>query len=459
VPDGFRRGAAFRLYDEQLRFFAGFYLVRGDAAWVPEAPILGPAFVHARGLLVAPQKWGKNPAGAAQICAEAEGPVLFAGWAGKDEGYACADNGCGCGWEYAYRPGEPMGMRWPTPLIQVTAYSEAQTENTFRMLRPMIKNGPLAELIPDVGQRFIRLRGAGDEALIEEVTSNAKSRLGAQTTFVLQDQLEDWWASNGMDDVADTQYRNLAGIGGRAVGLANAWDPTQKSVIQREWESGAPDVYRQATFAPEGLDFEDPIDRAAIYQAIYPADHRRENGGHLPIESVEAEATKVLAYDPAQARRYFGNEVWQGQGKAFELGVFVERRVKAHREVAEGALITIGIDGSTLWDHFPLIATEVASGYQWPLGIWTPGGPGKEVPMQAVTDVLAAAFERYTVWRVYADPPYIETWLAQWAGRWGEKVVLEWRTARPDDGLRAAGLADRPDARRDEPLRRDRCLL
>jgi hypothetical protein len=111
VPDGFRAGAPLRLYDYQLLFFANHYLVKGDAPWIPENPILGPAFVHSRSILVGPQKLGKNPMGAAYICAEAEGPVLFAGWAGLDDGYACADVGCGCGWEYAYEPASRWG--WP----------------------------------------------------------------------------------------------------------------------------------------------------------------------------------------------------------------------------------------------------------------------------------------------------------------------------------------------------------
>lgn len=435
VPDGFRAGAPLRLYDEQLRFVGSLYLVRGDARWIPEAPILGQSFVHARAFLVAPQKWGKNPLGAAVICAEAEGPVVFAGWAGRDDGYACADAGCGCGFEYAYQPGEPMGIPWPAPVIQVTAFSEDQTDNTMKVLRPMIRKGPLADVIPNVGESFIRLRAPEDEALIEVVTSSEQSRLGARTTFVLQDQLEQWWRSNGMDRVADAQYRNLAGVGGRAMGLANAWDPTQASVIQREWESGAADVYRQAVFAPAAsddreLDFADPDDRAVVFDAVYPADHRRENGGHLTIESIDAEATKILAYDPPQAERYFGNRIVQGQGRAFDITVFIDRAVKKPRVVEPGALITIGIDGSRLWDHFPVIATEVASGYQWPLGIWRPGGPGLEVPMGEVDAVLTSAFETFAVARVYIDPPYMETWAAQWAGRWGERVIVEWHTSR-----------------------------
>lgn len=430
VPDGFRAGEPLRLYDYQLLYLANFYLVRGDVAWVPDAPILAPAFVSRRGILIGPQKVGKNPLGAAQICAEAEGPVVFAGWAGRHDGYVCADQGCGCGWEYAYDVGEPMGMTWPTPLIQITAFSEDQTDNTYDLLRPMIEKGPLADLIPKTGESFIRLRAADDQARIETVTSSSQSRLGARSTFILQDQLEQWWESNGMRKLADTQFRNLAGTGGRASLLANAWDPSQHSVAQREFESKATDLYRQATWPSKDLAFADPDQRRQILETVYPADVRRENGGHADIDSIEAEAVGIHAYDPPQARRYFGNEIVEGQGKAFDLKAWLDRRVKREKVVPERALVTIGIDGSKLWDHFSVIATEVASGYQWPLGIWIPGGYGNEVPMDRVDATLVEAWERFDVWRVYADPAYIEGWIATWAGRWGKDRVLEWDTRR-----------------------------
>jgi hypothetical protein len=56
----------------------------------------------------------------------------------------CEDHGCGCGWTYEYEPGEPKGIRHPSPLIQLTATSEDQVDNIYRPLTAMIRMGPLA---------------------------------------------------------------------------------------------------------------------------------------------------------------------------------------------------------------------------------------------------------------------------------------------------------------------------
>ena len=253
IPDGFRKGAPLRLYEYQGRFFRNHYLVKHDAIWDPVRPVLGPAFVHRRSGLVGPQKIGKDPTEAAHICLEGDGPALFAGWAGKDDGWACSDHGCGCGFEYAYDPGEPMGMRWPTALVQVTAVSEDATANTYQALRPMIDDGPLHDRIPKTSEEFIRLPGGGR---IDVVTASAKSRLGQRVTFASQGEAGLWYRRDGMigtNGVADTQYRGLAGMGGRAVWHTNTWDPSEESLASTEWDAAAKDVYIQFDRPPSGL--------------------------------------------------------------------------------------------------------------------------------------------------------------------------------------------------------------
>lgn len=442
IPDGFRKGEPFRLYDWQLQYLAAFYEVRASATWVPDAPILAPAFTYRRAMIVGPQKLGKDPMEAAHICVEAVGPALFAGWAGDDDGYACADHGCRCGWEYPYDPGEPMGMSWPTPLIQITAFSEDQTENTYGALRPMIDDGPLADRIPKTGEEFIRLPGGGR---IDTVTSSAKSRLGQRLTYASQGEVGLWDRTNTMSHVADTQYRGLAGMGGRASLNTNPWDPSRGSVAQVQYESKATDIYRQFVQPPASLSFANRRERRRIFLAVYPPDTLRENGGHVDLEAIEAEAADLAARDLPQAERFFGQRLVKGQGKAFDVVRWRELAVKRRKVVPDGALITIGGDGSrggdsrNIHDHFSLVATEVASGYQWLLGVWDPADYHGTIPMDIVDGTLAAAIERWSVWGVYLDPPYIESWIAEWAGRWGKDRIVEWWTAR----LRPMAVATR----------------
>lgn len=443
VPDGFRKGERFTLYQYQLDYLAAFYLVRDDARWDPVRPILAPAFVHRRGLLVGPQKMGKNPLIAAQVCLEGVGPALFAGWAGKDEGYVCREHGCRCGWEYPYAEGEPKGMGWPTPLIQITAYTEDSTENTYDALRPMIEAGPLSALIPKTGEEFIRLPNNGR---IDTVTSSALARLGQRLTFAPQDEVGIWTKRNSMAKVADTQWRGLAGMGGRASLTSNAWDPAEGSVAQQEYESGAADVYRQFTTPPKNLSYGNKSERRRIHRSVYPPETLRENGGHIDLDAIEAEAADLAERDQPQAARFFGNMLVTGAGRAFDLDRFKTLAVKRPKVVPDGALITLGIDGSIIWDATALIATEVASGYQWPLGIWerplTVGPLASDwgVPFDQVDATVDQAFTTWNVWRMYGDPPYIESWLATWAGRYGKERVVEWYTARSKAmayGLRA----------------------
>lgn len=419
IPDGFRRGEPFRLYDYQLAYLAGFYTVRPNVEWVPENPILAPAFVNRRGLLVGPQKVGKNPLIASQVCLEGVGPALFAGFAGKDDGYVCADWGCGCGWEYGYEPGEPRGMAWPTPLIQITAYSEESTGNTYDALRPMIELGPLADLIPKTGEEFIRLPNDGR---IDTVTSSAKSRLGQRVTFVPQDEVGVWTKANKMADVADTQYRGLAGMGGRASLTTNKWDPSENSVAQREWESKSKDVLRYELAPPKNPTFRTKKARMRVFRTVYPPDTLKENGGHVDLASIDAEFVALAEFDEPQARRFFGNIEQTGHGTAVDADEW--GKLAKQRDLEPGETIALGFDGSISDDCTALVATT-ADGHQVPLGIWTrpPDTPDWRVPRTEVKQLVDTAFGTYDVRLMYADEPKWWSEIEAWQATYGDRVL------------------------------------
>jgi hypothetical protein len=253
-------------------------------------------------------------------------------------------------------------------------------------------------------------------------------------TFVSQGEAGIYRKLNGMLAVADTQYRGLAGMGGRAAWHTNAWDPSENSLAQREWDHRTTDVYIQFDRPPSGLSMKVKDERWRILRHVYPPDTRRENGGHVDLDSIDAEVVGLLAHDPAQAARFFANQIVTGSGKAFDRAAWDALADPGH-EVPDGAAIAIGFDGSKTGDETAMVAVELATGHTWPLGVWKPTvqlaeNSPPEVDRADVDARLVAAFARYRVVRMYCDPPYWKDELASWQGRHGDKVVLRWETYR-----------------------------
>lgn len=417
VPDGFDKGARFELVDWQAWALLNFYRVRPGA----RVGQLAPAFFYRRAQVVLPQKAGKAPYTAVHVCVEAVGPALFAGWAAGGEKWDCRDHGCGCGWVYEYEPGEAMGQSWPTPLIQITATSDDQTDNIYDALRPMIDDGPLHDLIPKTGEEFIRLPGKGR---IDTVTSNARSRLGQRVTYVPQDETGIWTPQTGMVKVAETQRRGLAGMGGRAEESTNAWDPTEGSVAQRTAEVGSEDIFRLHPEPALGLSYRNKAERRKIHRHVYRGCH------WVDLDAIEAEAAELLKVDPGQAERFFGNRTVAGADRAFDIERFREL-ADAHTPVG---LVVLGVDGARFDDALAAIATEVETGYQWPVGIWQrpENAPDEyEHPFDEIDAAVTELFDTLDVWRAYIDQQWIEHLLNAWQGRWGAERVMAWKTHRP----------------------------
>lgn len=391
IPDGEHAGQPFVPSPEQVRFLAWFYAVdeRGR-------------FLFRRGQLVRPQKWGKGPLSAAMICAEAAGPVLFD----------------------RFEDGHPVGKPWPTPWIQVVAVSEDQTDNIWTALLPMIELGELKADIPDTGKTRINVQGASSAGVIEPVTSAAISRLGQRLTFAVHDETGYWTKHNGGVKLADTQRRNLAGMGGRSIETTNAWDPGEASVAQTTFEADLPDVLVDYPLPPSGS-IRNKRERRKVLSAVY--------GGAdwVDLDRVDAEIEELLPRDPGQAERFFLNRVVAGADKAFDLELY--KTLEADITIEPGRLITLGFDGSLTQDATGLVATDVEHGHQFVIGKWARPLDVHEdedwqVPLDEVNEAIEQAFETWDVWRLYADPPHYRDDLNRWAGLYGADRVVEWWT-------------------------------
>jgi hypothetical protein len=304
--------------------------------WYRLDPLTGKR-VYRRGYSRRSKGWGKSPVEAAKAIAEFRGPVRFAGWDAN---------------------GEPVGRPWgcmgdPRAWVQIGAISEDQTDNIYRVLRPMIDDGPLTEVMPKTGEEFIRI---GTRGRIDTVSSNAKSRLGQQVSFVAQDETGIWTKSNGMIELAHAQRRGLAGMGGRTEETTNAWNPAEESIAQLTAESKSTDIFRLHTQAPSGLSYRSKSERRKIHKIVY-------NGcPWVDLDAIEGEAAEIIERDPAQAERFFGNRAVAGTGHAFDPDRWDEL-VSDYRP-DDAAFIVLGIDGARFEDELNPDTDSYKNGYK-----------------------------------------------------------------------------------------------
>jgi hypothetical protein len=404
IPDGDHVGEAYALTGEMWRFLLRHYRVDPFARFNRQARRWILPFVYARGSqLTRPQKWGKGPLAAAVICAEAapDGAVRFDGWDAE---------------------GQPVGRPWATPLIQVTAASEDQSENVWGALLPMIERGVLSAVIPDTGLTRIFLPSGGR---IEPTSASALSRLGQRVVLAVQDQTESWTRSNGLRRLADTQRRNLAGMGGRWLSTCNAWDPREESVAQHTSEHERDGVWHDDV-EPGSGSVRNKAERRRMLRAVYG------DSWWVDLDRVDAEIVALLDRDPAQAERWLLNRKRASEDAAFDVELW--RSLEQSREVMPGALIVLGVDGARFEDALAIRARDVETGHAWTVGIWQRpelAPADYEHPFEEIDGAMIEVFDTWKVWRAYIDPQHITHLVERWQGRWGSERVVPWWTNRP----------------------------
>lgn len=102
----------------------------------------------------------------------------------------------------------------------------------------------------------------------------------------------------------------------------------------------------------------------------------------------------------------------------------------AAKVIPDGAEVVLGFDGSASGDSTALIGCTVEDRpHLFVLGHWeNPGDPNWRVNRGEVDAAVAAAFDRYSVRRLAADPFGWRDAIERWAGTYGPTTVLEFPT-------------------------------
>lgn len=355
----------------------------------------------------------------------------FAAWLAAAELHRDAPVRC-VGW----RGKEPIGGPVTDPFVVLVAYTEEQSDELcYGALRAILDESPIRKDF-DIGLERILRKGGDGKAVSLAGSPNARD--GARTTFCVKDETH-WWtlprlkqASQTMD--ANTVKRKAADAW--TLEVTTAPEPGAGSVAEATMqyaEAVADGRVRDASlffFHRQASDEHDLTTeagaRAAVLEASGPA------AGWTDVDAIVG-----LWRDPTTDRAYWERVYCNRLVKAASQAFDVERwkaLTRADNPVKPGDLIVIGFDGAQFHDATGIVATHVETGYQWVAGVWEcpigPAGDGWQTPTAEVDAVVRALFERYSVWRMYADPPYWQSWLATWAGAFGAERVVEWWTNR-----------------------------
>jgi len=352
----------------------------------------------------------------------------LAAWIAAAELHPAAPVRC-VGW----KGNQPIGGPVKDPFIVLSAYTEDQSDELcYGALKAILEESLIANDF-DIGlDRIMRVKGDG-KALSIAGAPNARD--GARTTFQICDETH-WWT---LDRLKKAHQTMLANIPKRK--LADAWtleittapEPGGGSIAEatmeyaQQVESGRVKDERLFFFHRQAGDEHDLKTesgaRAAIIEASGPAAEWRD------IDSI-VQLFKDPTTDMSYVERVYCNRLVKSSRKAFDVLKF--KSLKAPNPVKDGDLIVLGFDGSRSNDSTGFVATHIATGFQWVPGVWERpyGRTDWQVPAEEVDETLSALFKNYNVFRLYADPPYWETWVAKWAGEFGTERVIEWWTNR-----------------------------
>lgn len=351
------------------------------------------------------------------------------------------------GWRQVDGLWQPVGRPVRDPYIPMIAHTEEQTEElAYAALYVMCTEGADADLFDATLDRITRVNGEGKAAAL---ASAPDSRDGARTTFQHADephrlklprQVAAWQTM-----LQNIPKRPIADPWSLSTTTAGVPGEGSVAEVEREYalriaagKARDPQLFYFHREASPGHDLEtDDGLRAAIVEASGPT-----VAAWSDIDSIAA-----LFHQDDTDKPYF-ERVWLNRWVASSRLAFDPVRWKALARpavrIGSGEPIVLGFDGARWRDACALVATHVRTGFQWPVAIWekplapdrrAAGEPRTEADWEVTDDqvdgALAEAMDRWSVLLVYADPPRFEANVARWAGRWGNKRVLEWYTNRP----------------------------
>lgn len=409
-PNGPRAGKRLRFTTDQMRFLLHWYALDDDGQWL---------FNHGARRLA--KGSGKSPFAAILALIEFCAPVRLAR---KD---ARLPGGCA---------GRPVDMPW----VQIAATAESQTANTMRMVRAFAPkhSAVVAEHNLDPGKtRYYKL----PEGTLEVITSSATAAEGAEASFGVGDETENWLPSNGGPDLMSTLADNLAKSGARLLETANSWKPGIGSVAEATWDDwvaqeegrlrGESRILYDARMAPPDTDMADPVSLRSALEFVYDdCDWKREGGCRdmpLDVRPIMQRIWRKSARPDDSKRKYLNwpsaaEDAWTTQQAWAALA-------DPSQVIPDGDEIVAFFDGSKSRDATALLGCHVETGHVFTVGVWEPDPAHDTLSTVPVAQVDAAVERMFGTWNVLAFFADVKEWEGSvkvtWPDRYADRLLIK----------------------------------
>lgn len=418
-PNGPHAGQRWSPVDSQIRFLLHWYGLDESGEWL-----------YRRGVRRLAKGSGKSPFAAVLALMEFCGPVRLDDWDPK------AFGGC-------------VGKAVSMPLVVIAATTEAQTENTMRMVRAFAPKG--SRIVREYGLDPGLTQYNKDDGKLHILTGSSSSAEGGEFTFGVGDEPEHWTPARNGPDFAATLADNLAKSGSRLLETCNSWVPGAQSVAEDSWNSwvaqeegrtrGESQILYDARVAPpKTVLHDDPknCERDEICDHEPDEPHRDEIGLTEALEfvyedcwwanksSIRERIWDLQSLESDSRRKYLNQPVADEEAWVTpqEWGALTD----ATRVVADGEEVVLFFDGSKSRDATALMGCCMSDGHVFKVGVWEPDPKHTTesvVPVAAVDSAVIGAHEKYTVLAFFAD---VQEWQGfvkvTWPDRYKDQYVL-----------------------------------
>jgi hypothetical protein len=396
-PNGPNAGRRFEFTPSQIRFLLHWYGLDESGDWL-----------YRRAVRRLSKGSGKSPFAALMALVEFCGPVRLDHWDDSAPGGAV---------------GKPVSMPW----VVIAATTEAQTENTMRMVRAFAPKGSrvVHEFGLDPGQTQFNKASGGK---LQILTGSSSSAEGGEFTFAVGDEPELWTPQRGGPEFASTLADNLAKSGSRMLETCNSWQPGAESVAEASWSSW-----------------------------VAQEEGKTRSVSRILYDARVAPPRTVLHDDPAEgetglteALEFVYGDCWWANLAGIRERIWDQQSLEAdsrrkylNQPVADEDAwdITLFFDGSKSRDATALIGCCMSDGHVFRVGVWEPNPTHTTddvVPVGAVDSAVIWAHEKYNVRAFFAD---VQEWQGFVKVTWPDRYGPDYAVMAAPSGREPASIA------------------